>query len=388
MKMNKILTAACVLAAVSTVAVGIPETKTVLADSSGNIMDSKKKQDDISFEKPGNNFDIAEDLSDGEQKELFEEYKKSGIVNKDGVLYYQNKPVRCFIDTGRMLERVNEAGGKTITYRNICTYVNWNGTINIYTVRKETADKGGSSKAFGKIENVGQASSLGDMVAFVSARSLMKIAETGYDREGMSAICEILPFMPQESLNNLAKKALENGNYDELTDMAQYLSEEMISSLVSSEYGRTGLAGVQKLLPLMSQESIGRLAKEAAGKKDYDSLGKMAFWVNSYLLDDIAKKLESRGESVIVIAPFMTENALTEVAESVYKRAGVSAIYELLPYLPKKAVNQFAKKAANQKNYGAVEKMAPYASKKVMKQIAEKMLAEGKSIQAIANYIK
>ncbi len=465
MRMNKILTAVCVLTAVSTVAVGISGVKIALADSSGYIMDSQKNQDDISFGKFGNNFDMAKDLSDEEQKKLFDEYKKSGIYNKDGVLYYQNKPVRCFIDTCRMLERVNEAGGKTITSKNICTYTNWDGTIDLYTVRKETANKGESSKTFGKIESVEQASSLGDMVAFVSAQSLIKITETGYDRGGMSAIYEILPFIPQESLSNLAKKVIDNGNYDEfidmagflgeevvaaiaeteyerigisgvrellpflsqesvnrlaqkavnnelfpfisqesiyalaknaavdgnydeLTGMAQFLSEEMISEIVISEYRRTGLAGVQELLPLMSQKSIGKLAKEAADKKDYDSLGQMAFWVNSYLLDDIAKELESKGESVIVIAPFMTENALKEVAESVYKRAGVSAIYELLPYLPKKAVNQFAQKAANQKDYGAVEKMASYASKKVMKQIAEKMLAEGKSIQAIEKYIK
>lgn len=84
MRMNKILTAVCVLTAVSTVAVGISGVKIALADSSGYIMDSQKNQDDISFGKFGNNFDMAKDLSDEEQKKLFDEYKKVEFIIRTG----------------------------------------------------------------------------------------------------------------------------------------------------------------------------------------------------------------------------------------------------------------------------------------------------------------
>ncbi len=478
MAMKKILTAACVLAAASTVAAAGSGVKAAQPGGSSYIMDLRKAQEDVSSGKPETNIDLGEGISGEVQENLFAEYEKYGIVNENGVLYYHNKPIRCFADTCKIIENMNEYGGKTITYKNICTYVNWAGSIDLYTVREEIEKKAGSSLTFGKIESIEQASSIEDLASSVSAQSLMKIVEIGYgetwnsevykiipflphefvdnfaiqaaengnydgvkdllpflseetvaqiadkeyDRTGTSGIRELLPYLSEESIDRLAQKAVgtdnsveqpgdlnvhellsfmhqksvyllaqkaaDNGNYEELKDLVQFLSEDMVTEIVNNIYDKVGISSIHALFPFMSSESRDRLAQKAVSKGDIDSLEQMAFYISMDVLDDIARKLEKKGERTAGIAPFLSETALNEVADSAYKRAGASAIYELLPFMPEKTVDKFIQKVAAKGDYESVEKMAPFASKKVLREVAKKMQAAGISIKGIEKYLK
>jgi len=238
MAMKKILTAACVLAAASTVAAAGSGVKAAQPGGSSYIMDLRKAQEDVSSGKPETNIDLGEGISGEVQENLFAEYEKYGIVNENGVLYYHNKPIRCFADTCKIIENMNEYGGKTITYKNICTYVNWAGSIDLYTVREEIEKKAGSSLTFGKIESIEQASSIEDLASSVSAQSLMKIVEIGYGETWNSEVYKIIPFLPHEFVDNFAIQAAENGNYDGVKDLLPFLSEETVAQIADKEYDR------------------------------------------------------------------------------------------------------------------------------------------------------
>ena len=387
MRINRIITAACTLAAVSAVAVAGPGVRIAQADNSAYIMALKGIQENIPAGKSAGNFDISVDLSEEEQVTLFEEYENCGIQRKDGLLYYNDKPVRYFADTGGIVT-VNEAGGRTIDYSYICTYVNSDGAIDIYTVREQPTGKAEGSVTFGKIETIKQASSLEEMVGFVSTQSLVKIAEMEYVKGGLAAISSLLPFLPSESDSIFAKDLAEKGSYSEVKSIAGFLSEDTVAEIAGSGYGNVGISAVRGLLPYLSQESLVELSKKATDKSDCKALEYIASYLDVDAVDAIVKELDSKGEDASGVAAFASDKALKELAESRYKKAGVSGISKLFPIMPKSMVNTFVKKAADKKDYTAVQKMAPYAGKKALKKVAKKMQAEGKSIAGLKDYIK
>ena len=387
MRINRNFIAACMLAAFSIAAVEEPWAKLAQAGSPAIIVGAEENQKKIT-EKSDSKFIMDKDLSEEMQKDLFAEYEKFGIYNKEGALYYNDKPVRCFVDTHKMIENKNQAGGKTITFSNICTYVDWDGAVDVYTIRKETAKTAESSKVLGDIESVQRALAIEDMVPFVSAQSLAKIVETVYAEGGISAVYKIVPYISQEAISSVARNAAANGDYRTLKDIVQFLSEDTVTEIVNSEYEKAGISNVHSLLLFMSQESLGELAQKAADKNDIESLAQMAFCVNVRYLDKIVLQLECKGKHIAGIAPFISGEALEDVVKSEYKNGGASAIYELLPIMPKEMVNKYIQKAAKKKDYKGVEKMAPYASKKVVKKIADKMRTEGRSIAKIMAFIK
>lgn len=386
MKMNKIFTAVCALAAVSAVAVAEPGVRLARADNSVCIMSLKGVGKDISIKKSAGSFSMGVSLSKEEQAKLFAEYESYGIYNKDGLLYYKDEPVRYFVDTGSVVT-VNEAGGRTTNCSNICTYINGDGAVNIYTVRGQEADGAGGT-AFGKIETVGQASAIEGMVGFASTPSLAKIAEMEYEKGGLAAIRAVLPFLPAEAVAVFAEDLAEKGSYSEVRSIAEFLSEDAVAEATYSGYKRAGISAVRGLLPFLSQESLVELSRRAADKNDCDALEHMAFYLEADYVDAIVKELDSKGERVAGVAVFASEKALKELAESRYKKAGIAGLSELLPIMPKSMVNTLVKEAANKKDYAAVQKMAPYAGKKTLKKVAKKMQAEGKSIAGLKDYIK
>ena len=384
MKMNRIFTAVCTLAAVSAVAAAEPGAM-AQADNSAYIMTLKGVQKNTSVGKSAGSFDLGVDLSDVEQAKLFEEYENFGIERKDGLLYYYDKPVRYFIDTGSIVT-VNQAGGRTINYGNICTYTNSDGTVDICVVREESANNAGAS--FGKIKTIEQVSSLESLLGVVSAQSLIKIAEIEYAKGGIAAISDLLPFLPSESISIFAKDLAEKGSYSEVKSIVWFLCEDTVAEIAESGYERIGFSAVRGLVTHLSKESLAELSKKAMNKNDIDALEYMAFYLDNDSVDAILKKLDSKGERVAGVATFASAETLKELADSRYKKSGVSGLSELLPVMPKSMVNTFVNKAANKKDYTAVQKMAPYAGKKTLKKVAKKMQAEGKSIAGLEAYIK
>lgn len=362
--MNRILAAACMLALVSTAAAGGMETQNM--QSSGYIVGSKQVLKESSSKKSASNFDMDKDLTKEEQNKLLQEYNQQGISTKDGVLYYKKKPVRYFADTCRIIEKVNPSGGKTTTFKSLCTYVNAKGSVDIYTVRKETARNKADSKTFGAIQSVKKAASIEDMACSISAQSMVKMAEAGYERSGLSAIEKILPFLPQESIGKFAKEAADKGKYNELSAIAEFLSEDMVAEIVNSEYEKAGISNVRALLPHLSQESLEQLAKKTVSKGDFSALEKMAFYMDCSVLDGIVENMADKRERIEGVAPFISGEALRRVAAKLYDRDGISAVLDLLPIMSEEYIDELKERAASRNDYDAVEQIVSYVEKRNM----------------------
>lgn len=401
MRRRRIFIAACMLAAVSVMVAAEPGTKVVQADNSAcfmplegvqkdasaRIMSLKGVQKDASARKSAANFEMDVKLSDKEQAELFKEYESQGIQRKDGVLYYNDKLVRCLVDTACVV-KVNEAGGRTANFSNICTYINSDGKVDLCVVREEASAKAGGDKAFGKIKTVKQVSSIMSLANIVSAQSLVKIAEMEYAKGGISAISGLLPCLPSEFISAFAKDLAKKGSYSEIRCFVPFVCEDTVAEIVNSGYERGGISAVGCFVPYLSQESLEKFSKKVMNKNDIDALEYTAGYLNVDLVDAIVRKLDAKEEHIAGIAAFASADAVKELAESRYEKSGVSGIIELLPIMPKSMVNTFVNKAANKKDYAAVKKMAPYASKKTLRKVAEKMKTEGKSLAGLKDYIK
>ncbi|MCM1161378.1 MAG: M56 family metallopeptidase [Roseburia sp.] len=79
------------------------------------------------------------------QEQLLKEYKKFGIAMKNGNMYYEDKPIRYFLDGYEF-----EDGGVVSRYQ----YYNENGSIDVHTVYPNAQNEDGSTTLFGNIVNI------------------------------------------------------------------------------------------------------------------------------------------------------------------------------------------------------------------------------------------
>lgn len=124
-------------------------------------------------------------LTKKEQKKFFRQYKKYGISEKNGILSYKDKPVRCFADIYRVvrIEHSAKINGTVITCESVYRYFNENGIVDVYTERTKNTKNGSSS--YGKIIKKGTAL---EKFIFVMPEAIIKKMAEQLNKEGMQQL--------------------------------------------------------------------------------------------------------------------------------------------------------------------------------------------------------
>ncbi len=215
------------------------------------------------------NTDMETGLPKEQQIELFNEYRKHDVYKDGNILYYQGKPIRCFIDKYQE-ETINAIGGRNINTIRVYTYFNEMGMVDVSAVREYKKGKT-------KVEEV-----IRDSIDMVEMEPV--------------AVEQIIIDLPRKSRNKLAQKAAREGRYDSLEEMvrfvdarvleeiaegmveqgvpingiADYISRYILGKLAEEGYKKWGFSFIRELLPLLPQGSLYDIANMAAEEKDYD----------------------------------------------------------------------------------------------------------------------
>ena len=263
---------------------------------------------------------ISTNFTKEEQKGLLTEYKEQGIEQKSGILYYKNKPVRCFADIYKEKSN-NKNGGITIKYKSVYSYFNENGVEDIYVERKSI--KAGEKWPHGKIITQGQ--SLEDFVFVI----------------------------PQECVNTMLDKSVRKDNYKDL----------------------------ELFIIHAGQKSIDNAAKQIAANGDYDILDNIIYMTGTKVTGEIAELLVEKGEynALQDIICFIGSQDKKKVADLLYNKGAYDAFSDIAPALEGTIIDEYAKKFAEKGKYGVVSDIAVFVSGDVMEEIDKQAKENGKT---------
>lgn len=233
-----------------------------------------------------------------EQKKFFEEYKEHDIEEKNGILYYENKPIRCFADIYRVVKgdySVKEDGtiiGKTkgviVTYKGAYKYFNEKGTIDIYVERTK------DTKGFGKIIKKG--TSLIDFIYVMPEDIIKKVARQLEKRGEYKKLIAIACYLNSNTISNLASNMEKKGKYKELLEIACFVDRSEMDKIAIKMVEKEKYQEVFDIVWCFSQSTIDKIAKKAAKDKKYKEVSQIACFVSKNTLEEIAKKMTKEKE--------------------------------------------------------------------------------------------
>ena len=253
MKLQKLSIPAYILAAGLVISVTAAFATSAVADGRGG----EGKRADIGTETK---------LSVVQQRELLEEYQKYGVSEDDGVLYYQNKPIRSLVD--KYLERTyNEYGGRNTDTIRVYTYFNEAGAVDVKVIREDKIGKTKVTKVFKDVEDIVKVmpTAVTNMLMDIPKVSVNRFARNAAEEGRYADVKKIVPYADTDVVDEIAGKMVEEG--ERIDEIAAYVSADFIGEL----YKKRGFFFVKRLLPDMSWEVLEGLASIAMEEKDYDA---------------------------------------------------------------------------------------------------------------------
>ena len=190
----------------------------------------------------------------------------------------------------------------------------------------------------------------------------------------LSSVAEVAPFLSEKFVDMLVEKAIDGGEAvvsgDDIAALAPFMSGEALKTAAEKlSGGWTDLGPVMALAPFLETETLDRIALEAAdsagsvglsqlaglapflseeaiaallerpskdGKADLAALTALAPFAPEEALDGLARKMYADGDSPLKlsgIAPFLSEETVTELAAKYIKKHGLAGASPLMPFI-------------------------------------------------------
>lgn len=145
---------------------------------------------------------------------------------------------------------------------------------------------------------------------------------------------------------------------------------------------------VMDILPFVSDEVADMLVEKAAEGSDYAGIEDAAPFVSEKTIDRIAGKMAQQGKSIDGIAPYISDNVISELALIIYKKQGLSGIKDILVYISDSQLDSIAELEYDSHGISGIEDFLPYLSEECLDSIAQKaLLRDGiKAIRSIAPF--
>ena len=101
-------------------------------------------------------------------------------------------------------------------------------------------------------------------------------------------------------------------------------------------------------------------------------------FVSKGVADKIADKIleqEGDSENFLKIAPFLSKDKISELAEKKYYQSGLKAIEKIMPFIEKETLQKIAEEEVQKNGVEAIASILPFAGKQILsKYIIEKYL--------------
>lgn len=188
-------------------------------------------------------------------------------------------------------------------------------------------------------------SSVAEVAPFLSEKFVDMLVEKAIDGgEAASAddIAALAPFMSGAALKKAAEKL--SGGWADLgpvAALAPFLETETLDSIAlaaAESAGSVGLSQLAGLAPFLSEEAIGALLERPSkdGEADLATLAALAPFAPEEALDGLARKMSADGDDLSQlpgIAPFLSEETVTELAARYIKKHGLAGAAPLMPFI-------------------------------------------------------
>lgn len=159
----------------------------------------------------------------------------------------------------------------------------------------------------------------------------------------LSEVVDILPFISRDIINQLVLKSSENGNYKDLDEIAPFADTNIINDIARKMISEG--ESISDIAPFISREIIGELAINSYELKGLSSLDDFAPFISKDILRRIAEReYVNRGlKHFESIAPFLDKSFLNELAQKAIQKDGIKAISPIVPFLDKNMLSEYIK---------------------------------------------
>ena len=170
---------------------------------------------------------------------------------------------------------------------------------------------------------------------------------------------------------------------DEIRAIAPMLKPSQVDEIVVSE-NVTDLRDIEDLLPFIGREVVNKIVLKAAENREYRDLDILLPFVDKIIINDIARKMISEGENIEDIAPFVSKEIISELAEASYQKFGLKRLDGIAPFIPQEQLVKIAEQEYENRGFRYFDIIAPFLNRKFLNDLAQKAI-QANGIKGISN---
>lgn len=337
------------------------------------VVKTKKKvtgNNTLSVKKKESGITVDTSLSADDQKKLFKQYKEYEIENKNGVLYYNKKPVRCFADIYGVVS-YNENGGKTINSKSIYSYFNENGKVDVCIKRKDI--KSGEKWSFGKIIN--WSLELGDVAFAMPEKVINKLMAESIKKGNYGDLENLIVFADKESIDSAADQIIAKGDYKMLENIAWNIAPSTLGRIALQLIEKSQYDVLTNIAVFLEKNDLEKVAETLCNQKEYDVFSNISWAFDKSVVDKYAKQFADKGEfnALYNIAWNVSKNTIGEIANQFVKNKQYEALQNIICFVDKEDTDKIARKLYEQGGYAEIGNIAWNVSREVLEELAKLM---------------
>ncbi len=181
------------------------------------------------------------------------------------------------------------------------------------------------------------------------------------------------------------KEHFENNKVtiEEIKSIVPMLKPNQVNEIVESEK-ITDLREIEDLLPFVGKDVVNKIAMKLFESGEDDDLHIVMPFASQNVIDEIACKSIEENKSIADIAPFVSRDIISDLAENMYQKVGVTALEDIAPFIPKEQLIQIAEKEYENNGLRHFDSIAPFLNHKYLNDLAQKAIQKD-GIKAISN---
>jgi len=166
----------------------------------------------------------------------------------------------------------------------------------------------------------------------------------------------------------------------DIEEIAPILKPSQMNTLVEkANPAGISLESLCSIAPFISKEALGQLALKAENAGDVRALWGLAPFMEKEALDQLAHRIENvDGLGALAgLAPFISKETLGELALKATEKGDIRSLCGVAPFLSMDVLNQLALKIEGVEGLGALAGLAPFISKETLGGLAMKAVDSG-----------
>ena len=191
-------------------------------------------------------------------------------------------------------------------------------------------------------------------------------------------------------VNDNMEEYLDNNcvTSEQIDNIAPILKPDQVDTIVE-KMPIHNLDEIMNLLPFISRNIVNQLARKAAEECNYRDLSEVAPFADINVSDEIADKMVSEGQSIDAVAPFVSQEMISKLAQVWYKEHGLSSFDDIAPFIPKQQLQKIAEVEYEKHGLRYFESIAPFLPGDYLNKLAQKAIQKDgiKAISPIAPFL-